>query len=83
MDFIKEQNRIYAEDENGKLIAEVTFPESEEGVCTIDHTFVDDSLRGHSVASKLVESAVEQIKEQGKEVNATCTYAQAWLKRHI
>ena len=83
MDFIKEPNRIYAKDENGKLIAEVTFPESKEGVCTIDHTFVDDSLRGHSVASKLVEAAVEQIKEQGKEVNATCTYAQAWLKRHI
>ena len=83
MDFIKEQNRIYAKDENGKLIAEVTFPESGEGVCTIDHTFVDDSLRGHSVASKLVEAAVEQIKEQGKEVNATCTYAQAWLKRHV
>ena len=83
MDFIKEPNRIYAEDENGKVIAEVTFPESEEGVCTIDHIFVDDSLRGHSVASKLVEAAVEQIKEQGKEVNATCTYAQAWLKRHV
>lgn len=83
MDFIKELNRIYAEDENGKVIAEVTFPESEEGVCTIDHTFVDDSLRGHSVASKLVEASVEQIKEQGKEVNATCTYAQAWLERHV
>ncbi len=83
MDFIKEQNRIYAEDENGKLIAEVTFPESEEGVCTIDHTFVDNSLRGQNVASKLVESAVAQIKEQGKKVNATCTYAQAWLERHV
>ena len=79
MDFIKEPNRIYAKDEN----AEVTFPESEEGVCTIDHTFVDDSLRGHSVASKLVEAAVSQIKEQGKKVNATCTYAQAWLERHV
>ena len=83
MDFIKEQNRIYAEDENGKVIAEVTFPESEEGICTIDHTFVDESLRGQNVAGKLVESAVEQIKEQGKKVNATCTYTQAWLKRHV
>ncbi len=83
MDFIKEQNRIYAEDENGKVIAEVTFPESEEGICTIDHTFVDESLRGQNVAGKLVESAVEQIKEQGKKVNATCTYTQEWLKRHV
>ena len=83
MDFIKEPNRIYAKDENGKLIAEVTFPESEEGICTIDHTFVDESLRGQNVAGKLVEAAVAQIKEQGKEVNATCTYAQAWLKRRV
>ena len=32
MDFQKEENRIYKTDENGKLIAEVTFPETAPAV---------------------------------------------------
>ncbi len=81
MDFIKEPNRIYAENDEGKVIAEVIFPETEEGICTIERTFVDESLRGQSIASQLVSEAVEQIKEQGKAVKAVCTYAQAWMER--
>ncbi len=83
MDFIKEPNRIYAENDEGKVIAEVIFPETEEGICTIERTFVDESLRGQSIASQLVSEAVEQIKEQGKAVKAVCTYAQAWMERQI
>ena len=77
--FQKEKCRFYMEDENGKLIAEVTFPETEPGVFTIDHTFVDSSLRGQGVASKLVQSAVDTIHCQGGKVKATCPYAQNWL----
>lgn len=45
MEFRKEPGRIFATDETGKLLAEVTFPEREGGA-VINHTFVDDSLRG-------------------------------------
>ena len=45
MDFQHEKGRIFALDADGKLLAEVTFP-AENGVATITHTFVDDSLRG-------------------------------------
>lgn len=83
MEFIKETNRIYANNEEGTVIAEVTFPENEEGVCTIDHTFVDESLRGQGVASQLVAAAVEEIKAQGKKVAATCSYAQGWLEKQV
>ena len=58
MEFEKGTNRLYKEDENGKLIAEVTFPETAPGVYTINHTFVDGSLRGQGVAGKLVQAAV-------------------------
>lgn len=49
MEFQHERERIFALDEQGKLVAEVTFPVS-EGVADIDHTFVDQSLRGQGVA---------------------------------
>lgn len=45
MEFCKEPGRIFATDETGKLLAEVTFPE-QEGIAVINHTFVDVSLRG-------------------------------------
>lgn len=82
MDFKKEENRIYAEDENGNAIAEVTFYEIEKGKYNIDHTFVDDSLRGQGIGSKLVQEAVNCITEKGAQIEATCPFAQKWLAEH-
>ena len=50
MEFQSEDHRIFAKDQEGHVIAEVTFPEVSEGTAVIDHTFVDDSLRGQGVA---------------------------------
>lgn len=37
MEFIKETNRIYATNEEGMVVAEITYSETGEGVCTIEH----------------------------------------------
>ena len=58
--FITEAERIYSQDASGNIIAEITFP-VKEGIATIDHTFVDESLRGQGIASKLVKAAVDKI----------------------
>ncbi|MCR5183654.1 MAG: N-acetyltransferase [Opitutales bacterium] len=81
MDFIKENERIYANDKDGKLIAEIRFS-LKKGIAVITHTFVDESLRGQGIASQLVRLAVEQIRKNGVPVAATCSYAQLWLQRH-
>ncbi|MGN1118896.1 MAG: GNAT family N-acetyltransferase [Oscillospiraceae bacterium] len=81
MDFITEENRIYCE-ENGKLLAEITFHETEPSVFCIDHTFVDDSLRGQGIAGKLVDMAVEEIKAKGGKVTAECSYAKHRLEKN-
>ena len=44
MEFRQEPGRIWAEDQDGKLLAEILFP-SREGKASITRTFVDDSLR--------------------------------------
>ena len=81
MEFITDNERIYAADGDGKLVAEVTFP-TKGCVATIDHTFVDDSLRGQGVAAELVRLAADKILADGKMIAATCPYAVAWLLRH-
>ncbi|MBR3162871.1 MAG: N-acetyltransferase [Clostridia bacterium] len=82
MDFIKEKNRIFLEDENAKIIAEIEFEEIEKGIFNIYHTFVDESLRGKGIASKLVQEAVNEIKARNGTVQATCSYAKKWLEKN-
>ena len=77
-----ERNRIFQEDEAGRVIVEITFPETSPSVFVIDHTFVDASLRGQGIASKLVQAAVDEIKKRGGQVKATCLYAAKWLSEH-
>lgn len=82
MDFKLKKNSIYLENEDGKLLAEIEFEELENNRFNIYHTFVDSSLRGQGIASKLVEKAVQEIKNRGGKVEATCSYAKAWLEKH-
>lgn len=82
MEFKIEKNRIYVLSLEGDLLAEITFKETREEVYTIDHTYVESSLRGKGVASKLMELAVKKIEDEGKKVEATCSYAKVWLERH-
>ncbi|MDO4647871.1 MAG: GNAT family N-acetyltransferase, partial [Eubacteriales bacterium] len=60
----------------------VTFPETSEGVFTIDHTYVSETMRGSGLAAKLVQAAVDQIHEQGGRVAATCPYAKQWMEKN-
>nr|WP_313293520.1 GNAT family N-acetyltransferase [Faecalispora jeddahensis] len=82
MEFTKEANRIFAKDADGKLIAEVTFPDRSATTVDIDHTFVDDSLRGQGVAGQLMLAAVDAIRAQGKKAIATCPYAVGWFQKN-
>lgn len=79
--FHYEENRIYILDAYDKIVAEITFPTIEDS-CVINHTFVDQSLRGLGIASHLVEAANAFILSKNKNVKATCSYAINWLKKH-
>lgn len=81
MEFIHQEHRIYAEDENGKLLAEVTFPASGDDAVCITHTFTDPSLRGQGVAGRLMEAVIAYAKEHNKKITATCSYAAAWFEK--
>ena len=82
MQYIKEEGRIYSINEQGKIVAEITFQELGQGIFNINHTFVDDSLRGQGIAQKLVEMAIEEIKKKNGKVEATCSYAKHYLEKN-
>lgn len=81
MPFQTESNRIYYE-QNGQLLAEITFPALPDGSVNIDHTYVDKSLRGQGVAGHLMEQTVQTLRATGRKAVATCSYAKKWLATH-
>ena len=74
--------RIYSIDENGKLVAEITFPTADGKIYCINHTFVDNSLRGQGIADQLMRAAVDKIHGYHGTITATCSYAVKWLQEH-
>jgi len=82
MEFIEEANRIYAQDAEGVVIAEITFPERRAGVVEIDHTFVSDTLRGQGVAGKLMQACYDRLRADDRKAVATCSYAVRWFEAH-
>lgn len=82
MEFTYNQNQIAVFDENNRVIAEVTFPDVDADTVNIDHTFVDDSLRGQGVAGKLMEEAAGYLRRQEKKAVLTCSYAVKWFEKH-
>ena len=82
MDFIYEDNRIYAKDEFGATIAEVTFPNISKSIVNLNHTFVDDSLRGRGIAGSLLKAAAKTLREKHKKAYLTCSYAVKWCEAH-
>lgn len=82
MNFQHEDNRIFLLDEEGKVIAEVTFPALKDDVVNIESTFVDSSLRGQGIASKLMMELAKKLRAENKKALISCPYAVQWFDRH-
>ena len=73
--YITEENRIYLQDENWNILAEIDFEKIDEKTYNISRTFVDDSLRGQGIGSEMVEKAITYLTWKWYQVSATCPYA--------
>lgn len=68
-------NTFFIEDEQAKRLAEITFYEQDETTLVIDHTYVDEALRGQSIARMLVNHVVAFAREHKKKIIPECSYA--------
>ena len=81
MEFKESSERIWLEDENGKVTAYVEFPET-NGTHNVMHTVVDPSLRGQGMGGRLLTALVEKMKKEGKKLELTCSYAIDWFNKN-
>lgn len=68
-------------DEDGEWVAEMTYTKSGDGQITIDHTEVDEKLRGEGIGEDLVKAAVNHARENGLKIKLACPYAKTVFDR--
>lgn len=64
-----------------KRVAVQTYQRVDANHVVIDHTQVDDSLRGRGVARQLLDAAVAWARTSGTRLAATCPYAKAQFEK--
>jgi len=66
---------------NEKRLAEMSYSRVNEDQLVIEHTWVDDSLRGQHVGYYLVETAVNFAHENGIRIIPKCPFATSVFER--
>jgi predicted GNAT family acetyltransferase len=75
----KAQSRFELDVEGGIAFANYRLTPS---AIIITHTETPRALRGHGVASELVEGALELIRADGRKVIAGCSFVVDYLRQH-
>jgi uncharacterized protein len=62
---------------DGKRLAEMTYTTAGAERVIIDHTTVDDALRGTGAGKKLVEAAVQWARAENRTILPLCPFAKS------
>jgi predicted GNAT family acetyltransferase len=68
-------------EENGEWIAEMTYFHSAPGIITVDHTEVDEKLRGEGIGEDLVKTAVEYARANNLKIRPVCPYTRKVIEK--
>jgi len=75
VEILEGNNNFYVNDAQGNLIAEVVFVPTGEHLAIIDHTDVDESLKGQGVGKQLVAKVVEKMRKENRKIIPLCPFA--------
>lgn len=64
-------------EENGIVLAEMTYSMTGTSLMIIDHTEVSDILRGKNVGYQLVHTAVEYVRANHMKILPLCPFAKS------
>ena len=68
--------------EDGKNLAEMTYHLRGESEMVIDHTGVDESLKGEGIGKDLVAEGVQFAREINLKINPVCPFAKAEFEKN-
>ncbi len=78
----KGQDGTFYIQENEDVLAEMTYHMQGENIMVIDHTKVDEALRGRNIGYELVKEGVEYARQEGFKIIPVCKFAKAMFERY-
>ena len=75
MEIREGHNKFYINDEQGKQIVEIVFVPTGENLAIIEHTDVDESLKGQGIGKQLVAKVVEKMRREKRKIIPLCPFA--------
>lgn len=72
-------SKFYVE-EDGSEVAEIVYTKKDD-VLVIEHTEVDEALRGRNMGYELVEKVVEYARENKFKIEPVCPFAAAVFEK--
>ena len=79
---INSQGIFYIIDDDGRQKAELIYTLTSPDKMVIEHTEVDDSLKGKNVGTDMVLAAVHYARTKHLKIVPNCPFARLILKRH-
>ena len=70
-------------EKNSEVLAELVYVMAGQKKMIIEHTEVDESLRGQGVGVKLLEALVEFVRTEEIKVIPLCPFANATFKKRL
>jgi len=67
---------------DGQLLGQMTFSRARDDLIIIDHTEVDDSLRGKGGGLRLFNGMVDWARNTGTKVMSTCPFTNSMFDRN-
>jgi predicted GNAT family acetyltransferase len=71
------KNGMFYVEQEGRVLAQMTYVWTGAERIIIDHTEVDDALRGQSAGKQLVAKAVEFAREKSLKIIPLCPFAKS------
>lgn len=69
-------------EKDGEWIAEMTYQREGQRKIVIDHTEVDESLKGQGIGKQLVEEAVKFARKNNLLIKPVCSFAKKVLEEN-
>lgn len=68
---------VFFIEEDGELLAEIVYANGGDDTIIIEHTEVDDRLKGQNIGYELVHKTVEHARMHGLKISPVCPFAKA------
>jgi predicted GNAT family acetyltransferase len=84
MNILQDDNRVkgrFYVEISGNEVAEMTYTYAGPNKIIIDHTQVDETLKGQGVGYKLIEESVSFMRTNGLKVIPLCPFAKAAFQK--